>query len=326
MAIASGLSTQLGQVAEVTYGTRVVPTRFLEVKSESLEYPIDRNESEALRAGQQVLRSDRWNAGKKTPGGDIQYELANKGFGLPLKYAFGSVATAQPNVGTDPTVYEHTLTLGDLSALQRTVQLGETDTGGVTRVFEFTGVCTGSWELAQALDGPLLFTESVIAQDCSLDTQALASASYPASQTGFWWTNLIMKIAGTQYDVSTVGLKCDTGLKDDRFFVGAQTRKHPIQNKMREITIAATGEFNDMTQINRLTSSSTFAVTLFWTGALISGTYSYALEITLPACRFDGDRPKVGGPDVIAQPLKLKALDGGSGAISAVYRTTDTTP
>src|SRR4051794_25129393 len=124
MAIASGLSAQLGQVAEVTYGTRVVSTRFLEFKSESLEYAIDRNESASLRSGQQVLRSDRWNPGKKTPGGDVSYELANKGFGLPLKYAFGSVATAQPSAGPDPTVYEHTLTLGDLGTLQRTMQLG----------------------------------------------------------------------------------------------------------------------------------------------------------------------------------------------------------
>jgi hypothetical protein len=326
MPIASGLSSQIGQVAETVYGTRVVSTRFLEFKSESLEYPIDRNESEALRAGQQVLRSDRWNPGKKTPGGDVVYELANKGFGLPLKYAFGSVATAQPSVGTDPTVYEHTLTLGDLSALQRTVQLGETDTGGTTRVFEFTGVCTASWQLAQSLDGPLMFTESVVAQDCSLDTQALASASYPASQTLFWWNNLVMTIGGSPYDVSTTTLKCDNGLKDDRFFVGATTRKHPLQAKRRMLTLDATGEFNDMTQINRLTSTSTFPVTLFWTGGIISNAFHYALEVTLPACRFDGDRPKVGGPDVIAQPIKLAVLDGGSGAISAVYRTTDTTP
>lgn len=321
--IPTGLSAQVGQVAEVTYGTRVAATRFLEFKSHSFDLTIDRNESEALRAGQQILRSDRYNPGKRTPGGDIVYELANTGFGLPLKYAFGGSSVAQPNAGSNPTVYENTLMLGDLSALQRTIQMGQTSTDGTTRVIEYTGCCTNQWELAQALDGPLTFTESVIACDGTLDTQTLVSASYPASQTIYWWNNLVVNVGGSPYDVNTVSLKCDNSLKDDRFFVGTSTRKHPLTNKPRKLTLDMTGEFNDMTQINRLISTSTFAVTLFWTGATISGSYHYALEVTLPACRLDGDTPNVGGPDVIMQPLKIVPMDAGSGAISAVYRTTD---
>src|SRR3954451_3563170 len=99
MAIASGLSAQIGYVAESTYGTRVAASRFLEFTEESLEGPIDRVESKALRAGQKTMRSDRWAAGRKTPGGGVTHELANKGFGLLLKHAIGSVATSQPSAG-----------------------------------------------------------------------------------------------------------------------------------------------------------------------------------------------------------------------------------
>jgi hypothetical protein len=323
--IPSGLSAQVGSIPEVTYGTRLAPTRFLEMVDETFDLNIDRIESQAVRAGAQYLRSDRWNQGKRAPAGSIIYELAYTGFGLELKHCLGAVNSSQPNVGTDPTVWEHTVTAGDLSTLSMVKQFGLTDIAGTTHIHEYVGCCVASWELAQALDQEARLTVDYIAQDSTEDGQSLATASYP-TQTLASAEDLIVSIAGTPYSSKSVSLKGDNGLADSRWFVGSQLRKHPISNKQRSIMLTLDSEFVDLTQLNRIKAGGTVAITVFWTGAIISTTRHYALEVTLPACRLDTGAPKFNGMDIVGQPLVFKCLDAGSGPISAVYRTTDTTP
>jgi hypothetical protein len=325
MAIPTGLSAQVGSIPEVTYGTRLASTRFLEMIDETFDLNIDRIESGAVRAGAQYLRSDRWAAGKRAPAGSISYELANTGFGLELKHCLGTVNTAQPSAGPDPTVYEHTLTAGDLSALSMTKQFGLTDIAGTTHVHEYVGCCVNGWELSQALDQTARLNVDYIARDSTEDGQTLATASYP-TQTLFTAEDCILKIAGVAYDVKSLSLKGDNSLADSRYFTGSALRKHPISNKIRSLMLTVDSELNDLTQLTRIKAGGTCAVTIFWTGAVISHAYNYALEVTLPACRLDTGAPKFNGPDIVGQPLVFKCLDAGSGPISAVYRTTDATP
>lgn len=323
MAIPSGLSAQVGSIPEVTYGTRLAPTRFLEMIDETFDLNIDRIESAATRAGAQFLRSDRWNQGKRAPGGSLSYELANTGFGLELKHCLGSVASAQPSAGPDPTVWEHTITPGDLSALSMVKQFGLTDIVGTTHVHEYVGCCVNGWEISQSLDQTARLTVDYIARDSTEDGQTLATASYP-TQTLFSAEDLVVTVAGSAYDVRSVSLKADNSLKEDRYFTGSQLRKHPISNKLRSLMLTVDSEFNDLTQVNRIKATSTVAITLKWTGAIISNAFHFALEVTLPACRLDTGAPKFNGPDIVSQPLVFKALDPN--VISIVYRTTDTTP
>lgn len=324
MPIPSGLSAQIGYAAESTYGTRVAASRFLEFVDESLVLPQTPVKSKALRTGQQYVRSDRVSQGKKAPGGTVTHELANKGFGLPLKWCLGASGSSQPSAGPDPTVWEHTLTPGDLSTISFTTQEGVTDVSGTTRVFEYPGSCVNAWEFSQGLEAEAMLAMDIIAQD-ETTNQTLAVASYPASQTTFDWSMLAVTVNGAGFDINTLSIKGDNALKDDRFFTGSRTRKHPISNKPRTILGQLDGEFNDLTNYALVQAGTIVAITAKWTGAIISSTFHYALEITLPACLIMGDTPVVKGPAVVPETLKFEALDGGAGAISVVYRTTDTT-
>ena len=51
----SGLLSQVGYGAESTYGTRVVPARFLEFTEEDVSLELEQLDSAGLRAGQTVL-------------------------------------------------------------------------------------------------------------------------------------------------------------------------------------------------------------------------------------------------------------------------------
>jgi hypothetical protein len=323
--IPSGLSAQVGSIPEVTYGTRLAPTRFLEMIDETFDVNIDRIESQATRSGARFLRGDRWAQGKRAPAGSLSYELANTGFALELKHMLGAVNSSQPNVGSAPTVWEHAITAGDPSSLSMTKQIGLTDIAGTTHIHEYVGCCAASWEIAQALDQTARLTVDYIARDSTEDGQSLATASYP-TQTLFTAEDCIVSINSVAYDTKSISLKGDNGLADSRWFTGSQLRKHPVPNKQGKITLTLDSELNDLTQFNRIKAGGTVPVTLFWTGALIASTYHFAIEVTLPACRLDTGAPKFNGADIVSQPLMFTALDVGAGPISIVYRTTDTTP
>src|SRR5438477_945500 len=97
MAPPTGLSAQLMTGEETTYGTPVTPDRAYEFRDEKLQMDIGRIESKALRAGTRIVRSDRWAPGKRSVGGEITMELANKSFGRWFKHSFGTVASSQPD-------------------------------------------------------------------------------------------------------------------------------------------------------------------------------------------------------------------------------------
>ncbi len=324
MAIPSGLSAQLGIAEESTYGTPVTVTRFYEFISESLQLEIERIESQALRSGTRVQRSDRWSSGQKSVGGDVEMELANKSFGLWLKHTLGGVVTSQPDAGGNPTVFDHTFTPGDLPT-SLTVQVGRTDVGGTTRAFTYHGCRVASWKIEAAVGEIAKITATLLGEDEDTAT-GLASASYPSSLSLMTFVNGSLTLAGSAHDVKAFSLEGENGLADDRYFLGSQLRKQPLEAEMREITGELETEFQDLTAYNRFVNGTEAALVLLFEGATISGAFKFATQITANI-RTDGETPTVGGAEIIEQPLQFKCLGNTSAsALTVLYRTTDSSP
>lgn len=324
MAIPSGLSAQFGMVEESTYGTPVTVTRFYEFTDESLAMEIERIESAGLRTGTRVQRSDRWVSGQKNVSGDVTLELANKSFGLWLKHAMGGIATTQPSVGSDPTVFDHTFTPGDLP-ISLTMQVGRTDVGGTTRAFTYHGCRINEWEIAGSVGELATFKASVIGEDEDTST-GLATASYPSTLSLLSFVQGSLTIGGTATDIKEFSLSGNNGLADDRYFFGSALRKQPLEASMREYTGELAAEFVDLTAYNRFINGTEASMVMLFRGATITGIYFYDLQITANV-RFDGETPSVSGTDIIQQPLRFKCLGNTSGtALTILYRTTDTTP
>jgi hypothetical protein len=321
----SGLSAQLGIVDETpSYGTLTTVSRFYEFTDESVAQGIPRIESKGLRAGTRVLRSAQWVPGARMPGGDVTMEVANKSFGLWLKHMFGAVASSQPSVGTDPTVWDHTFTPGDLTGKSLTAQFGRPDQSATVRPFTYSGVKVAKWELSSKLDELVHLKLSLLAQDEATAT-ALATASYPTAVSLLVFTQGTLSVAGSAIDVTEVTLTGDNKLNDSRKKLGSPVRKEPLEKELRDYLGDITAYFADLTVYNRFIAGTEAALVLNFVGAIISNALTFQLQIT-ENVRFDGETPKVGGPEEVMQPLKVKAVDAGSGAISVLYRTTDTTP
>ncbi len=326
MAIPTGLAAQLGIAEETTHGTPVTVTRFYEIISAPFKLDITRMESAGLRAGTRVLRSDRWVAGARSVGGTIAMEFANKSCGLSLQQMFGTTACALPDSGGNPTVWEHTATPGDLPA-GLTIQVGVPDEAGVVQPYTYEGCVVDSWELAASVGDIGKLTVTIDGEDEKTAT-ALASASYPTGLTVLTFIEASLDIAGSAVDVTSFTLNGANSLATDRTKLGSALRKKPSETAMREYGGTVEAYFSGLTAYNRFVNGTEAALVAKFVGALISGTFNFALEVTCNV-RFDGDTPTVDGPDQIMQPLPFKCLDTGTGpgtAITAVYRTTDVTP
>src|SRR4051812_24135714 len=116
----------IGFAEESTYGTAVAPTRFVELVSESLAGKYERIESGGYRAGQKVLRKDRFEVNAKGAEGDVSLELMDQGYGFFFKHALGAVSSGAAVGGFTP----HTFTLADVKGKSLTAQAGRVDASG----------------------------------------------------------------------------------------------------------------------------------------------------------------------------------------------------
>lgn len=321
--MATALDAQIGFVDETTFGTPVAVTRFYEFVSESIKMDQARIESSALRSGTRVMRSDRWALGKKTVGGDVTFELANKSFGLLFKHMFGGVATAQPDSGGNPTVYKHTFTPGAYPT-SMTAQVGRTDVGGTTRPFTYHGCRVESWELGCSVDEIASLKVSLNGEDEDTST-SLATVSYPASLTLLTFVNGTLSIGGSSASVMSASVAGQNGLATDRYFLGSVLRKQQLEMGMRTYTGTFEAEFESLTHYNRFVNGTEAEIILNFQGGVISGIYNYEAKITANV-RFDGETPNVSGPDIVGQTLPFKVVDNGTTSIKLEYQTTDINP
>lgn len=321
MAIRSGIAGQLGIAAETTWGTYAAPDHFYEPESETLKKTIGRIESKGLRANNRVLRSDRWGSGKVDVGGDVTLEVLNKGFGLWFRHMLGGA-----NIVADGAGFHHTYTFGDPYGLGLTCQVGRPDASGTVRAFSYTGCKIASWELSNAVDGILMLKPTLDGQQ-EVTNQTLASASYPATTELFYFTEGAITVGGSSsYNIKSWSLKNAVGIKQDRYFInGSGLKSEQIINAWAQPTGTLDAEFTDLTGYNLFINGTVSQLVMtYQTVTTYDAGKPYKVVITVPACRFDGDTPNLGGPDILDFTGNFVVLnDGTNSPITIDYYTSD---
>lgn len=314
--VARGYRSQLGVAEETTYGTLVVPSRFYEFVSESIAVARGRIESAGLRNRE---FQSRFKPGAISPEGSVSMELATKGFGLWFKHALGAVATSQPAVATDPTVFDHLFTAGDLTAKSLSVQVGRD-----VNPFTYTGCKVGNVEIGCQVEGLATVAVGLVARGEDL-AAGLATATYPASDL-VSFVEGVLTLGGVEIPVTQCTWTLENTLATDRWQLGSALRRNPERSGFRNLTGSFEADF-DLALYNRYVSGETAELKLKFAGATITGTYKYETEVKAQV-RFDGDTPTVGGPEEIRETVNFKGMPvtGDADALSIRYRTTDTLP
>src|SRR5215469_12665357 len=343
---ASGLSGQVGAVAESTYGTAVTVTHFYEFLSENFQFVPAWLDGMGLKAGQAYNRATRTVVSQFDVNGDLTMEhtsgeAANAvadSMGFWWKYALGSTLTTPTLVLG--TAYKQVHTNGSKAGQFMTVQVGRPQISGVTvQPFTYQGVKVTDWEFS-CNDNQIAQLKVTIDGQTELTSTGLAAASYPTPNGLFSFANAsIFTIGGSaatasgettitggtaiQSRVSAVTITGSNPMKTDRYGLGNQGLKgEPIENAIPTITGTLTTEFFSRTELyDVFKAASTTALQLDFTkfdaagndaNGVASGPNPYRLSFILPAVKFKTGAVNVTSPDVIPQTIGFQAYDDGT--------------
>lgn len=321
MVIASGLGAQLGIGEESAYGTAATVARFLEFNSEGLDADVGIIESRGLGTGR-FLRTDREKRYVKSAGGQVEFDVQTKGFGLLLKHCLGSYANTLVAGSERSAVI--TPDANALKGLSLTLQVGKPDITGVSRPFTYEGGKVVDWQLKCALDEALKLATTFDFKTVQTAT-ALAVASYPAGSEVFVFTEGQLTVAGVTTFVKSASVKGTNALATERRGLG-NVKREPLANGEAVIDGELECEFEDLgAYADWVAGTQAQLVLTFTSPTVIAGGGPFKLTVTLPKVAYRGSTPKVGGPDIVMQPRPFKALhDGTNPVITVEQRTTDT--
>ena len=327
MAIGSGLGAQLGIAPEVTYGTYVAPTRFVEFTKQGLQLKKTTAQSAGIAAGRLLPLSSRRVVTQREAAGSIEMEVTTKAMGLLLQALMGTTVTPVQQGAT--TAYLQTHTLADTIGKSLTVQAGVPLTTGTVTRKNFLGCKVMAAEFSCSVGEMLAASFDIDAKDVE-ETSVLAAASYPA-MAPFHFAQMALKTGTFGAEVARDGIrkasiKIERPQAVDRFYANqAGLKKEPIANDQVKISGSIEMDYVDTILDDLHTSDAATSLVLEFVGANIASTFFETFRITLPAVRFDDAPPTVDGFDVVKPTLSFTGLYDGTNQPKIEYISTDTT-
>lgn len=214
----------------------------------------------------------------------------------PWYWALGSVSSAQPAVGTDPTVYLHTITATDpvrltaegdrvhSKAKQGDVYINKIRLKGAVGE---VGMAEIEWFGLSHTDGatltstPVFTTDVLTVRSCAITLGGSANLSVPSFD--FEWDNALEQVA-----------------------VCADVAGAPSVIRRKDLP-KASGNLNFIdvltAEVAKYLAATAFALVIELDGPVISNTYKKFLRLTLPACQYTGGFD----PDVAASVITTSA-------------------
>jgi hypothetical protein len=304
MATGNNLRVQFGR--EATYGTGVVPTKALQVSSESLKLNLTKKEEGLLTGGKLTGRTAAM--GRKIDG-NISFLVRPDDIGLPLGCLLGKEADAVL-VPTSTGAYKHVFTAAGTELLPSMTFVLDR----VVKIFEYSGCKVNSISFSAASEDYLKVDMALAGFD--EDDGALAPALVPSTAKAFRFANASVKVGGVTLDVTSINFEYNNNLDTSTQTTTTGERyKEPAQQAREikaDLEVLYDDDSNDIRDDFFLTDA-TCALEINFVGGEIETGFNYALKISIPHCQVEDASPNVGGPERIKYNLQLKAIEGGSG-------------
>jgi hypothetical protein len=327
MPIGSGLGAQMGIAPEVTYGTYVAPTRFIEFTKESLVLKKTTAQSAGIAAGRLLALSSRRVLTRREASGSIDLEVTNKSMGVLLQALMGTSVTPVQQAAT--AAYLQTHTLADTAGKSLTIQKGVPLTTGVVTKKNFLGCKVTSAEFSCEVGGMLTGSFEIDGKDCE-ETSALAAASYSA-MSPFHFGQMAVKVGafGTETaldGIRKVSCKIERPQETERFYAGQSgLKKEPISNDQVKITGNLESDYVATTLDDLHTSDGATSFVWEFVGPLIAATHFETFRVVLPAIRLDEGPPVVDGFGVVKPTFNYVGLFDGTNPVKIEYMSADIT-
>jgi len=298
-----GFKKMIGVGAQSAFGTKVTPTHYLEFTDEAVIKEIEEVISNGIRGTAGVRRR---MLGAIKVGGTIDFEVFPEGaVGLILKHAFGSLATSQPDVSNDPSVYQHIFTLAD--ALPEHGLTFSVDRDIAVR--DYYGCKIGTLELTAAVNAILMAKATLIGRDESLGSTF--TPSWP-TQNPLIFTQGVFKVDTVATEVANFVLTINNNLREDRYgIVGSGQRQQVERLGKREVIGSFNRPFENNAIYDDFVAGTPGALELTFEGAVIaggSGSYKYTVKIEVPISYYNSFTPGTGGPEMADHTIPFRAI------------------
>jgi hypothetical protein len=358
----SGLATQLtSPVAESTYG--VVPaalsstTKFSAFTGESLELKKTASQGIGLLQGKLYPQSARRVVSEWATGGTVTMDLPARGLQQWLFPMFGSYGQTLSALTEDAATlaYKAVHAPGPLEGNSFCVQKGVPSAdNGTVEPFTYVGCKMPEWELSVAKGEIAKLALTIAARNelggtmnaDPLNVSLPGLVTYAAPPAGGLFTFLqgTLFTGGTcsttsglttvsspvkAANIRAASIKHAIPLDMDRQFLGnAGFIGEPVQNALRAPSGSLTADFLSTEAIYDAYAADTpTALELQFLGPAIgSGSDFSTFTILVPNIFFDGESPKVAGPEVVQQTIPWSGTDDGTNnVIQGLYWTLDVT-
>lgn len=327
MPVSTGIGAQLGYVAETTYGTFAVPTKFLPFDSESLRSTLNYGEPEAGFMGG-VLAADTGLVVQttRTAGGSITAPVQSKGWGGLLNLLHGNTVT--PTGAGDAKTQTHVIGTTAPDGKSATFQVGIPDTAGAKHPKSLLGgtIANASFEMET---GGFLSANLDIAGKDVVTSEALATATYPAGAELFGFKDAVLEINASSVGACVRSASVAIALPKDteRFCLnGDGTAQAPLTNEKIAITGSMTLEFTGLAQYNAYLNSTRRAVTLECetVGEIETGVKA-SIKFDMPTVLTTDGVPMVSDAGIVMLAVEFRALaNGATPPLTITYVSSDT--
>lgn len=297
MSVGLGLNAWLAFGEEVTYGTAVTRTKFLEITDESIEGKQSIISKPALR---QISAVNRVQS-KKSVEGNFKFQVPFEGAEKLFKHAMGSIAAP---IGSGP--YTHILTLAAALPVGLTLEVNRDSAAiGGSSAFLYEGCQISKLTLSQQMDDFLMCEISVLGEDWSL--AALTSASFNAIN-GVDYTMPTVSLNSVTANVRSLDITLDNGLAAERYKLGSRLRKGLGRAQTRKVSGKMTLEFEQLTEYNLFLAQTTLVpLTVTWNNGL-GGANNKQIILSFPKIAIQGGDPKVSSQGPIEIDIEFDAF------------------
>lgn len=327
MATGSGLDGQLMLGQETTWGTAVTPDHAIEFDSESIVFDPGFLEPTGLRIGKKYKRAARVQQSRVAVSGDITFEHATKGMGIPWKHSLGSALVTPVQIAST-TAYKQIHTPAGFMGLGLTAQVGRPQSfDGAVKPFTYAGCKVSGWEFDIKDNAVPTLKLTLDGRSVSTST-ALATPSYLAGSTVFSFNQTTLTLGGTVATASgettvTTGVAVSSIITDftltgsapmatDRYGLGnAGLKAQQLENDTPTITGKLSAEFYKQSELyDLMAANTTTAMVLTFTGSQIGVSGSnFLLSFTMPAVKIKTAPPNVSGADIVQMSTTFEVYD-----------------
>jgi len=325
--IGSGLGSSFGLVPEVTYGTYVAPTRWLDGVAQ-MRKTKQIFQGGGMAAGRMFQPGARRVVAAKGAGGTFASSVMSTRMGHLLNGLMGGTVAPVQQGGT--SAYLQTHTLADTFGKFYTFQSGIPDLAGTVHDYTFLGCQIESAEFTCETGGPLTSTWQVNARDVT-EAETLAAPTYPTSNE-FHFAQAALKLGTFASEASVdavrkVTLKIERGKHDGGPYMGnGGLRSQGVLNAWTKISGTVDADFLDKTVFaDRFAADTSTSMVWEFVGPLIDTGHFQTFRITVPQVFFDTDTPTAASPDVVKTGYNFVGQFDGTNLPKIEYKSADVT-